>query len=71
MQRNNELGKYEIIERGVQQGYVFSPDILTFTARCFKKGLKVCIIGGHNLDDMGSADNTTLIEDSERKLKEV
>lgn len=70
----NESSRYAKIERGIRQGWVFSPHLFNQYSETVLRELDVLtgfITDGHNLNNIRYEDDTVLIADMERKLQKL
>ena len=64
MRVDNDLSEYTRIERGVQKGFVFSPDLFNLYKEMILRELEDLprlVIRGHNINNIRYADDTVLI----------
>ena len=70
---DRDLSEWTNIKRGVRQGCVISPDLLSlYTELLMRKVIEGNLkVNGHPISEIRYADDTVLISDNERNLQEM
>ena len=74
MRVGNDMSSYTNIRRGVRQGCVLSPDLFNFYGEIIFRditSLQGILVGGHNINNLRYADDSTLLAESEKELQKM
>ena len=72
--RVGEISAFQKIKRGVRQGCVLSPDLFSLCSEIIMRNIEGqpgIRMGGHNINNLRYADDTVLISENEKDLKQL